>query len=185
MKEVVRREILFDLSKALEVLRTKDPGDIEQLKELSDHAIEDVATHKDLDLVTVTVLVYSLYKVVNTITGENYDKLLKELQNAKEFLQQFSFSRYNSAIRNMFRMIKGCDAKVKEHLDDVMQAAKVKKGTVLLEKGLSIGQAAGLMGLSNWDLQSYAGKSTAFEHHHEKVPAKRRVLTAFKIFGVS
>ncbi|MEK6809961.1 MAG: hypothetical protein AABY40_04760, partial [Nanoarchaeota archaeon] len=59
------------------------------------------------------------------------------------------------------------------------------KSAALFEKGLSIGQAAGLMGLSNWDLQAYAGKTTALDQHEESIPATKRVSTALKLFGVS
>ena len=65
-----------------------------------------------------------------------------------------------------------------------MQAAKIKKGAILLGKGLSIGQAAGLMGLSNWDLQQYAGKTVTFDDGHEKVSAKKRLINALNIFNI-
>ena len=73
---------------------------------------------------------------------------------------------------------------IKEHFNDVMVAARIKKSASLLSKGLSIGQAAGLMGLSNWDLQQYAGHSTTYEEHKEKLPAVKRLRTALKLFGM-
>ena len=57
MKEVIKKEILFDLGKAIEILKNTEVGDGEELKELSDHSIEDVAIHKDLDLISTTVLI--------------------------------------------------------------------------------------------------------------------------------
>ncbi|MBI2112365.1 hypothetical protein HYT52_02410 [Candidatus Woesearchaeota archaeon] len=185
MEEVVRKEILYDLDRSIAILKTEELQDIEELKELSNHAIDDVAAHKDLDLVTITVLIYSLYKTCKSLGKRDHDAVLRELENAKRYLSQHSFSRYNSSVRNIFTIIRRSDEKVKEHLNDVMHAAKIKKGTVLLERGLSIGQAAGLMGLSNWDLQSYAGRSTALVQHQEIIPVKKRVLAALKIFGVS
>ena len=84
---------------------------------------------------------------------------------------------------NILEIAKKCHAGVKEHLQDVMHAARIKKGTTLLQRGLSIGQAAGLMGLSNWDLQSYAAHTTAFEPHTEAILARVRMGTALKLFG--
>ena len=66
-----------------------------------------------------------------------------------------------------------------------MDAARIKKGAVLLQKGLSLGQAAGLMGLSNWDLQEYAGRTVVLGAHVEKVQARKRLNVAFKLFGVN
>lgn len=184
MKEVIKKEILYDLTKAIGILEQREAKDVEKLKVLSDHAIEDVALHKDLDLISVTVLIYSLYKIGKEVPPEDYKDILAELKFAKDHLESGNLGRYNKSIRSLFGIIRKCNAKIRVHLQDVMQAARIKKGTVLLEKGLSIGQAAGLMGLSNWDLQQYAGRTTVMEQHHESTPAKKRLLTALDIFGV-
>ena len=185
MKEDIRKEILGDLQGAIAILTTRESKDIEELKTLSDHSIEDIAVQKDLELVSVTVLLYSIYKTVTSIDAKIYDQLLKELQNAASSLEQRNLSRYNSSIKKLYEIIRTSDTKVKEHLNDVMQAARIKKGATLLQRGLSIGQAAGLMGLSNWELQQYAGKSTALDQHTEKIPAQTRMKKALQLFGVA
>ena len=184
MKGAVKKEILFDLGKAIEILKKTDPGDGEELKQLSDHAIEDVALHKDLDLISVTVLIYSIYKVLNLMKDEDKKDLVTELENARNNLNQRNLGRYNRNIKSLFSIVRSCNAKVKVHLQDVMYAARIKKGAVLLQKGLSIGQAAGLMGLSNWDLQQYASKTTIAESFKVSAPAKKRLQFALKLFGV-
>ena len=185
MKEDIRKEILGDLQGAIAILTTRESKDIEELKTLSDHSIEDIAVQKDLELVSVTVLLYSIYKTVTGIDAKIYDQLLKELQNAASSLEQRNLSRYNSSIKKLYEIIRTSDTKVKEHLNDVMHAARIKKGATLLQRGLSIGQAAGLMGLSNWELQQYAGKSTALDQHTEKIPAQTRMKKALQLFGVA
>lgn len=184
MKEAVRKEILFDLSKTIEILKVKEVKDIQELEKLSDHAIDDVALHKDLDLISVTVLIYSIYKVIGSFTDKNYKDMIHELQSAKENLHRSEFGKYNQSIKNLFSLVRSCNAKIKIHFQDVMDAARIKKGTALLERGLSIGQAAGLMGLSNWDLQVYAGKRVSFVDYSEVIPAKNRLTSALKIFSV-
>ncbi len=183
MKEVIKKEIVHDLTQAIEILGEKDIKDFEELKELSDHAIENVALYKDLDIISITVLIYSIYKVATLVKDSDHQELVNRLISARENLKQNKFGKYNSSIRSLFAIVKRSNARVKVHLQDVMQAARIKKGTVLLERGLSIGQAAGLMGLSNWDLQEYAGKTTSLEPH-ETVPAKMRLLRALNIFGL-
>ncbi len=184
MKENVKREIIKDLNKAIQILQQRKQMDVEAMKQLSNQAIEDVALHKDLDVVSITVLFYSIYKVSDCIDDEAFDYLIKGMENARDALQRNSFGRYNKAIKNLFVTVRGCNAKIKEHFQDVMDAARIKKGAVLLQKGLSLGQAAGLMGLSNWDLQAYAGKTTVLGSHIEKIQAKKRLITAFKLFEV-
>ena len=185
MKETIKKEVLYDLTKAIEILEVKEAKDIEGLKELSDHSIDNVALYKDLDIISITVLLYSLYKVVAEIPEQDYKDILAELKFAKGHLEKNSMGRYNRSIKALFELVSKSNTKVKEHLDDVMQAARIKKGAILLKKGLSLGQAAGLMGLSNWDLQHYVAKTMAFEQHHEKVTAKVRLQNALKIFGLN
>ena len=184
MKGAVKKEILYDLTKTIDILQVKESKDYDELRKLSNHAVEDVALQKDMDLVSVTVLIYSLYKIVQRLKEDDYKKIVSGLISARESLKSGNLGKYNSKIKGLFKIVKNSDAKVKEHLQNVMQAARIKKGTILLEKGLSIGQAAGLMGLSNWDLQEYASKRVLFDAKHEAVSAKQRVLNAFKIFGV-
>lgn len=185
MKEVIRKEILHDLGRALEILERRESRDIEELKQLSDHAIDKIAAYKDLELVSISVLFYSLYKTIQCIPASDYASILQRFRAANDSLQRQQFSSYNKAVRDLFEIIRRCSAKVKEHLHDVLHAARIKKGTLLLHHGLSIGQAAGLMGLSNWDLQVYAGKTPLIAEEHETIPARKRVAAALKLFGVA
>jgi len=184
MKEVVRKKILEIFDTTIGILETREEKDIEELKTLSEEAIEDVALYKDLDLVSVTVLIYSLYKIVKCVPEQDYEDILTEIKFAKKELASGNLGTYNKNIRSLFNRIKKCNAKVKVHLQDVMEAAKIKESSFLLHKGLSIGQAAGLMGLSNWDLQQYAGKTISLEQNRERLSAKKRMIVALKLFGV-
>ncbi|MEK6899573.1 MAG: hypothetical protein AABX05_00460 [Nanoarchaeota archaeon] len=185
MEETIRKEILYDIGETIRILEMREGKDVEQLRVLSDHGIEDVAVHKNLDLISVTVLIYSLYKIISSINDKEYQQILGELKNAKDYLQRSKLGRYNESIKTLFQLVSKSNTKVKVHLQDVMDAAKIKKSATLFEKGLSIGQAAGLMGLSNWDLQVYAGKTTSLDQHQERIAASKRVASALKIFKVS
>ena len=183
MKEAVKKEILFDLQKTITILKEDGLQASEKLKKLSDHAIEHVALYKNLDSVSLTVLIYSLYKIYDSLTPQERTDIIADLEKARKALSTNFFGKYNSHIRRLFKTVKKQNVEIKEHLQDIMQAARIKKGTVLLEKGLSIGQAAGLMGISNWDLQKYAAKTPALTVHKEKIHAYKRQERALKIFA--
>jgi hypothetical protein len=184
MKEVIKKEILQDLNKTIEILEHRDDKDFEKIQQLSEHATDDVAAYKDLDLISITVLLYSIYKIMPNMLDEDYQDLLAELKFAVKHLKAGNFSRYNKSIKSLFRIVTKCNAKVKVHLQDVMHAARIKKGASLLSKGLSIGQAAGLMGLSNWDLQQYIGKIPYAEQNKFRTSsAKKRLINALQLFG--
>jgi len=184
MKGVIKKDLLHIFTRAAEILEKRDPSDLEELKELSEHAIEDVAVHKDIDLVSATVLVYSIYKILPELKDEDYKDLQSEFKRALTNLQQNQLGRYNQSIKTLYDIIRKGNAKVKIHLQDVMHAARIKKSASLLRKGLSIGQAAGLMGLSNWDLQQYVGGTIITETRKETFPENKRLSFALKMFGV-
>ncbi len=183
MKEGIKKEVVSVLIKTKEILQKRDPNVSLLLKELSDSAIEDVAVQKDMDLISITVFIYSLGKVVQRMPEEELKDLIVEIDSAIKQLNASNLGRYNRIVKSMFKIIKHSNAKVKLHLQDVMQAARIKKGMILLGKGLSMGQAAGLMGLSNWDLQSYAGKTTALEVTKETISENKRLSFAISLFG--
>ncbi|MBU1974073.1 MAG: hypothetical protein KKH52_01635, partial [Nanoarchaeota archaeon] len=60
MKEVIKKSLLKTLHKTINILEQKDVRDGQALKDLSDEVIEDVALYKDLDIVSMTVFIYSL-----------------------------------------------------------------------------------------------------------------------------
>ena len=97
MKKTIKKELLYDIQQTIKILETKETKDIEKLKVLSNHAIEDVALHKDMDLVSFTVLIYSLYKTIDCLPEEKYQDFLTELKSAYKHLQANNLSRYNKS----------------------------------------------------------------------------------------
>lgn len=184
MKEVIRKELKSLLRSVVDILSVKERKDFEELKELSFKGIESVAAYKDFDLISLTVLIYSTYKIYNGVKDDDYKDLLAEYQFALSHIESGNLGRYNKSIKLLYNIVSKFDASVKDHLDDVMHAAKIKQSSILLSKGLSMGQAAGLMGLSNWDLQQYAGSNVTKDLGHEKNPVDERYSLAKVIFGV-
>ncbi|MBI2573606.1 hypothetical protein HYV86_07110 [Candidatus Woesearchaeota archaeon] len=184
MKEVVRKEALTNLDQLIVFLRTWPNVNIEVLKALSDKGIENVALYKNLDIISITVLTYSLYKLIPSINSQEIiTNLIIELEKARNALAKRDLPKYNLPMKKAFTLVQSVHGEVREHLQDVLAAARIKKGTALLEHGLSIGQAAGLMGLSNWDLQEYAAKTTALGIH-VTIPVEKRLKNAFKLFNL-
>lgn len=182
MKEAVRKSLSKDLHKTIAILETKEAKDALELKSLSDHTIEDVALYKNLDAISLAVLIYSIFKTYNCISGENYAQLLKTLKGAAQKLDGRNLGGYNQGLKKAFSIVKKCNAAIKTHVQDVFHAAKIKKGTTLLEHGLSIARAAQVMGISRWELTEYTGKTHILDQEHEKVHVISRVQNAFRLF---
>ena len=182
MKDVIRKEIIYDLGQIQSLLATG--SDPEQIRVLSDHTISDVAAYKDMDMITITVMIYALYKIYPFSLLEDKEQVLKHVSASKVALTSRNLVEYNKQIKSLYTFIQSKSSSVKNHLESVMQAARVKKGTVLLEHGLTIGQAAGLMGLTNWDLQEYASKTSVFEPTRETMLTSKRLKVAYTLFNL-
>jgi hypothetical protein len=182
MKEIVIKSLLKDLRKSINILEKKEAKDLEELKQLSDHTIEDVALYKNLDAVSLAVLIYSIYKTHHCISDENYSLLLKTLRTTAEKLDQRNLGGYNQGLKKAFSIVKKCNASIKTHVQDVFYAAKIKKGYSLMEHGLSIARAAQVMGISRWELTEYTGKRNILNEEHEKIHVITRMQNTFSLF---
>ena len=79
-------------------------------------------------------------------------------------------------IRNILKHIGRIDDKLKLYIDDVLDKAKIVKGSTLYEHGVSIGRAAELLGISQWELMSYVGKTKIIDRYKEEViPTNTRI----------
>ena len=73
MKRVIKREILLYLDETIRIIQVKERKDFEELRHLSNKAIEAVALRKDLDMISVTVLIYSIYKINILVEGISFN----------------------------------------------------------------------------------------------------------------
>ena len=104
MKPEIHTEILYDLREAIKILDVREPKDLEELKTLSNHAIEDVALYKDLDVISITVLIYSIYKIIQQINAVDYQRIVQELKVAKQALEKSNLKSYNQSILPLYNI---------------------------------------------------------------------------------
>jgi len=64
----------------------------------------------------------------------------------------------------MLELISKSDIKLKMYIEEVIRQAEIKKGTKLYDHGISLGQAANVLGISQWELMNYVGKTQISDH---------------------
>lgn len=176
MQDVVRKDILEVLDQVLAALQAQDHH---ALGELSNHVIHDASIFQDEDSVTFAVLVYALSKVVQRCCDEgmscvNFPPLLTK---AKEALEAGKFDDYRAVIRTTLDETKKVDEKLKLYITEVMEKARVKKASKMHEHGISLARTAELLGISQWELQDYIGK-TRIQEAHLGISAQDRLKRA-------
>lgn len=160
MDEVVKKDILKVLSDVSAILEVEEEKDIAELRELSNHTIHNASIFQDGDSVGIAILIYSLSKVIERREGKmNYKVLLKLIDEAKRDLESNRIDGYRKVIKKFFKFISTIDSKLKLYIEEVINQAEIKKGSKLYAHGISLGRAAEVLGISQWELMFYIGKT--------------------------
>lgn len=160
MDEVVKKDILNVLSDVVGILKVEEEKDVAELRELSDHIIHNASIFQDEDSISIAILIYSLSKIIERREGRmNYNVLLKLITGAGKNLEQNKIDGYRGVIKKLFKFISTIDTKLKLYIEEVINQAEIKKGSKLYAHGISLGRAAEVLGISQWELMFYIGKT--------------------------
>lgn len=166
MNEGIRKDILALLKRAVDILETEEEKDIFELEELSNHIIHSATIFQDEDSISTAVLVYSVYKIIERAgpKPEIYSQILPKIKKAYDFLDKEEIEKYRMTVSELFKTVSGIDIKFKKYVEEVMEKAKIKKGSKIYEHGISLARVAEILGISQWDLMSYVGKTEITEY---------------------
>ena len=89
---------------------------------------------------------------------------------------------FRKSIKNMFNFIRTMDQKLRLYIHEVINQAQIKKGCKLCEHGISIARASEVLGISQWELMHYLGKTTIIDQFGEAVNVSKRLKIARSLF---
>ncbi|MFH1849701.1 MAG: hypothetical protein ABH879_05945 [archaeon] len=182
MNSIVKRDIIRILSTVLELIKATDKSEISKLKELSNHTIHNASIFQDKDSVSIAVVVYALSKVIERKAVG--DKIPLLIRNARDFLAEDSEKLFRECIKEILDRISYIDSGLGLYIGKVIEDAQIKKGGKLFEHGISVGKASELLGISQWELMSYIGKTGIIDSTPERTDTKRRLAFARQLFGL-
>jgi len=184
MNEIIKKDILSILSGIIKILKVKEEKDIAEIKELSNHTIHNASIFQDEDSISIAILIYSLSKIIERKQGElNYNNILNLLKGAYDFLNKNNIDNYRKTIRKLFSFISTVDTKLKLYIEEVINQAQIKKGSKLYEHGISLARAAEILGISQWELMFYIGKTKITDAYEvELISLKDRLKYARSLF---
>ncbi len=186
MNDEVKKDILDILNRVIEILKIKEEGDVLEIKKLSDHTIHISSIFQDSDAISMAVVIYACYKIIERHGKEEssvYAVILNHLKNAEEYLKNNDIENYRKTISNLFEEISKIDKALKEYIVNVIDKAKIKKGSKIHEHGISVARTAEILGISQWELMSYIGK-TEIASEEKPTGTKERLNYARKLFGL-
>jgi len=166
MEDVVRKDILSILDSVIDIIASEEEKDLLELSELSNHVIHNASIFQDEDSISIALLVYSMYKVLARGTGKNiiYTKTSSMLRQARTALQNNEIEIFRKKIKKIFDTILRIDKKVNIYFDELLEKAKLKKGSKIYEHGISVARVAEIIGISQWELMGYVGRTELPEY---------------------
>ena len=184
MHDLIKKDIITVLSDLVEILKVKEDSDISQIKELSNHVVHNASVFQDEDSISVAVLIYSLSKIMERKQKDvDYNKILSMLNLCILNLKNSNDESFRKSIKNIFNFIRMMDSKLKLYIHEVINQAQIKKGCKLCEHGISIARAAEVLGISQWELMHYVGKTTLIDQFSEPVNVSTRLKIARSLFS--
>lgn len=177
----IKEDILNVLNRTMDALKS---GNFIIIDELSNHTIHDASIYQDEDSISTAILVYALAKVVQRCSEQSCPApiVVPALNKAKEALLRDKDSLFHAAFTEAFDIISKQDEKLKLYVEEVLSKARIKKGSKLAEHGLSIGRIADMLGISQWEIYSYVGKTMMSEREETQMTATKRLQMAREMF---
>lgn len=182
MPKAVKKDVLQVLKKAQIYINQRHS---KKLKHLSDNTIHNASVFQDADSLSIAVVIYAISKLLERwgFDSEYADQARNLLGSAQQSLEQDDIKEYRDKMKKVFEFTASIDDKFKLYIDRVIEKASVKKGSRLYEHGISIERAADLLGIGQWELMSYIGKTRIHDETEKISGVKERIEFARSLFS--
>ncbi len=140
-------------------------NDSMQLKELSDQTIHTASITQDPDNIAVAVSIYSLSKIIERkkyqeFKGWNifYQSLISLFDNLLAAITKNNDKTIKDDLMKIEKLISNLSGDLKVYIQDVFRKAQINKASKIYEHGISMEKTAHLLGITMFELASYAGQ---------------------------
>ncbi len=161
-----------------------------ELKELSNQTIHCASCMQDSGSITIAVLNYALGKLLERnqhLRIKNWSALVKKItlyyEIAAKELEKDNVIGYEKNIIEARRSLTGI-SDLKQAIRDVLQKASINKASKIYEHGISLGQTANLLGVTQWELSEYSAQAgSADARFTHTIDIRKRAEMALEFFS--
>lgn len=187
LENKVKENILRILKQGLRAIKQDDTV---KLKELSDQTVHDASTLQDEYSISIAVILYSIAKIFERARYRKYSEwskfnsnLIDDLDYALKSLLKDDVDGYEHYIHKLLQNIDRLGGKFRKYIIEVIEKSKISKASRIHEHGISVGKTAELLGIDEWELMDYIGKTGISDvGYNITKTAKQRLKTARRIF---
>ena len=147
---------------------------------MSNHTIHNASIYQDSGSVKIAIVIYALYKL--KLRGKDCPKIADHLKNIRAMLKQGRHEEFHRATNTAIQYLSNIDKKIRLYIDEVIKSAQIQKGYKIFDHGISIAQAASLLGISQWELRSYVGSNIPRDLIPDRVSFSERLENARRMF---
>jgi hypothetical protein len=175
-----------------ETKRAIEENDTAKIKSLSNQTINTASLTHDPDNIAVAVVVYSLSKILERedykkVEGWNnfYKIYVNSINKIIISLKKDDDKSVRENLKVISRAIGKLSKGLKKSIQDVFTKAKINKASKIYEHGTSMEKTARLLGITMFDLASYAGQKEEISEAPESktMNIKQRIKLAEDFFG--
>jgi hypothetical protein len=183
-----RENILRILKETLEAMKR---GDALVINSLSNQTINTASLSQDPDNIAVAVVVYSLGKIIERQKYQEFKgwkEFYKVVMNAVSYsikdLESGKDNRIGEDLESITKEIGKLSGKLRDYIQDVFRKASINKASKIYDHGISMEKTAKLLGITLYELASYAGQARMDDVPLENTfDVRRRIKTAMEMFG--
>jgi len=162
-KEDERQNVLDILRKTRIALKTED---VVTLREVSSRTVHSASIYKDPDSVAIAVIVYALSKIIERKKYTTYKewlpfykKIMLGIDKCIEDLEAKNLNVFRQDIKDIRVGIDSLSGRLKTYIQDVFRRAQINKASRLYEHGISASETAQLLGITQFELAEYVGRT--------------------------
>lgn len=180
--KAVKKDLLQVLKKAQIYINS---GHSKKLKHLSDYTVKNASLFQDPDSLSMAVVIYALSKLLERwgFDSEFAEDARNLLGSANFSLEKDAVAEYRDKVKKLFEFTSSVDDKFKLYIDKVIEQAQIKKGSRIYEHGISVARASEMLGVGQWELMSYIGKTRIHDETEVITDVKQRLDIARSLFN--
>jgi hypothetical protein len=174
--------------------KTKDAmkkSDAVEIKSLSNQTTNTASRTHDPDNLMVAVIIYSIGKILERSHYKDmkgWDRFYKNtnlfIDKAISSLKKKNETGMRESLSNIRKEIENLSGKLKIYIKDVFRKAQINKASKIYEHGISMEKTSKLLGITMYDLASYAGQTNISETKIGKaLDTKSRIKIAMEMFS--
>jgi len=168
-----------------------EKDDAVTIKTLSNQTTNTVALTHDPDNIAVAVIVYSISKLLERedykkLPGWNefYKTVLICIDNTIASIKSNDEAKIKENLNNLRKSLMEVSGSLKKYIQDIFRKASINKASKLYEHGISMEKTANLLGITMFELASYAGQRESVSEIPvgAGISTKARIKTAMELF---